>query len=110
MSTRTPRLTWSFSQTATFAPEPAPRSFPDVDLTKRQAEILYWVQEGKSSSDIGGILGLSHRTVEHHLENVCRRFGVRTRIQAVLKARDMGLIQANDGGAYPRTLGNPPRI
>ncbi len=107
MSTQIPRLTWSFSQAPSFAPQLAPRPRPEVDLTKRQAEILYWVQEGKSSSDIGAILGLSHRTIEHHLENVCRRFGVRTRIQAVVRARDMGLIPANEGRPYPPGLGNP---
>jgi len=110
MSIRSPHLTWSFPQNAMLAPEPVAQTPRELDLTQRQAEILYWVQEGKSSSDIGGILGLSHRTVEHHLENVCRRFGVRTRIQAMLKARDLGLIPINDGGSSPRALGSPTRI
>lgn len=61
-------------------------------ITARQLECLAWVQEGKSASDIGGILGISRRTVEGHLLKVCDHLGVRTRLQAVLRARDLGLI------------------
>ncbi len=74
------------------SPTPEPRSFLQLDVTARQLEILAWVEQGKSATDIGGILGISHRTVEHHLEKVCNNLGVRTRFQAVLKVRDLGLI------------------
>ena len=73
------------------------RGFLQLDVTARQLEILSWVEQGKSATDIGGILGISHRTVEHHLEKVCSNLGVRTRFQAVLKVRDLGLI----GSATP---------
>ena len=73
------------------------RSFSSSRLTLRQLECLGWVQEGKSASDIGGILGISSRTVEGHLLKVCDHFGVRTRFQAVLKARDLGLIPPSQG-------------
>jgi DNA-binding CsgD family transcriptional regulator len=72
------------------------RSFAPSRLTQRQLECLGWVQEGKSASDIGGILGISGRTVEGHLLKVCDHFGVRTRFQAVLKARDLGLITSSE--------------
>lgn len=65
----------------------------DQELTVRQLECLSWTQEGKSASDIGAILGISGRTVEGHLAKVCKHFGVRTRIQAVLKAKDMGFLR-----------------
>ena len=71
---------------------PEERTFLRLDITERQLEILTWVEKGKSSTDIGGILGISHRTVEHHLEKVCHTLGVKTRFQAVLKVRDLGLI------------------
>lgn len=61
-------------------------------ITARQIECLGWVQEGKSASDIGGILGISARTVEGHLLKVCDHLGVKTRLQAVLKAHELGLI------------------
>jgi DNA-binding CsgD family transcriptional regulator len=71
------------------------RSFAPSRITQRQLECLDWVQQGKSASDIGGILGISSRTVEGHLLKVCDHFGVRTRFQAVLRARDMGLIPSS---------------
>lgn len=73
-------------------PEAERREFHDREITARQLECLAWVQEGKSASDIGGILGISSRTVEGHLLKVCEHLGVKTRLQAVIKARDCGLI------------------
>jgi DNA-binding CsgD family transcriptional regulator len=69
------------------------RLFWELRLTKRQIECLYWAQEGKSAFDIGLILGISPRTVEGHLAKVCRTLGVRTRIQAIVKARELGLLE-----------------
>jgi two-component system competent response regulator ComA len=68
------------------------KSFARLYITERQLEILSWVQQGKSARDIGGILGISPRTVEHQLEKVCDNLGVRTRFQAVLKVRDLGVL------------------
>lgn len=72
-----------------------PERTPDeeaVTLSPRQVECLYWVQQGKSSRDIAVIIGISHRMVERHVFRACRRLGVRTRIQAVVLARSLGLI------------------
>jgi DNA-binding CsgD family transcriptional regulator len=65
---------------------------PDRILTDRQIEILYWVQEGKSAPEIGTILGISGRTVDKHLENICDVLGVRRRLQAVIRARELRLL------------------
>lgn len=61
-------------------------------ITKRQLQCLAWVQEGKSATDIGGILGLSGRTVEKHIIKICGHLGVKTRVQAVVRARELGLL------------------
>lgn len=63
------------------------------DLTDRQIEILNWVQEGKSAWEIGVILGISGRSVDGHLRRIYARLEVSTRLQAVLRAYDMGLIK-----------------
>lgn len=68
------------------------RSFAPRLITERQLQCLAWVQEGKSATDIGIILGLSGRTVEKHLIKLCGHLGVKTRVQAVVRARDLGLI------------------
>ena len=62
-------------------------------ITDRQLQCLAWVQEGKSATDIGGILGLSGRTVEKHLIKLCGHLGVKTRVQAVVRARQLGLLE-----------------
>lgn len=78
---------------ATYSPlAPETRSFAPSGITNRQLECLYWVQHGKSATDIGVILGISGRVVEEHLLKICRHLGVRTRFQAVLAARAMGLL------------------
>jgi DNA-binding CsgD family transcriptional regulator len=61
-------------------------------LSRRQLECLAWVGKGKSAGDIGQILGISGRTVESHIARACEVLGVRTRVQAVLRARELGLL------------------
>jgi CheY-like chemotaxis protein/DNA-binding CsgD family transcriptional regulator len=51
-------------------------------LTAREAEVLYWVVQGKTNRDIGEILGTSPRTVHKHLEHVFEKLGVETRTAA----------------------------
>ncbi|MDP3657792.1 MAG: helix-turn-helix transcriptional regulator [Brevundimonas sp.] len=67
-------------------PDPAPNLPESPALSQREAECLAWVSRGKSSSDIGAILGLSPRTVDSYLEKVCAKLRVRTRIEAVALA------------------------
>lgn len=59
------------------------RAFP---LTAREAEVLYWVMQGKTNRDIGEILSLSPRTVHKHLEHVFEKLGVETRTAAAALA------------------------
>lgn len=51
-------------------------------LTAREAEVLYWVVQGKTNRDIGDILGSSPATVKKHLEHVYTKLGVETRTAA----------------------------
>lgn len=69
-----------------------PAHQPPISLSRRQRDILSWVREGKSSFDVGEILGISARTVDWHVLAACERLGVRTRVQAVVEAAIQGLI------------------
>jgi len=51
-------------------------------LTAREAEVLYWVAQGKTNRDVGEILGTSPKTVTKHLERVFEKLGVETRTAA----------------------------
>ena len=63
---------------------------PVMDMTARESEILGWIAAGKSDWQIGQILGISSKTVNYHIEYVKRKFGVATRIQAVVAALERG--------------------
>jgi DNA-binding CsgD family transcriptional regulator len=58
-------------------------------LTDRQREIMGWIAEGKTSAEVGIILGISPRTVEKHLEAIFQRMGVENRIAAVRSYMEM---------------------
>ena len=59
-----------------------------LGLSKREAEVLHWVGEGKSNNEIGTILGISPRTVGKHLELIFRKIQVDTRVAAALRAKE----------------------
>ncbi len=61
-------------------------------ISKRQRECLNWAQFGKSNQEIGSILGISAHTVKEHIDAAKRIFGVNSRIEAIVFARNAGLI------------------
>ena len=54
-------------------------------LTKREAEVLAWLREGKTGPEISIILGCAHRTVECHVARLYRKLGVRHRTQLLFQ-------------------------
>lgn len=57
-----------------------------LGLTRREAEVLAWVAEGKTNSEIATILDMSPRTVQKHMEHVMAKLGVETRTAAARTA------------------------
>jgi DNA-binding NarL/FixJ family response regulator len=70
-------------------------SDPLSTLTPRQREILQLVAEGHTSKDIAQRLGLSHRTVETHRNQLMRRLGVTDLTGLVRFAVRVGLIEGD---------------
>jgi len=62
------------------------------ELTDREIEALTWVAKGKSSTDIAVLMNVSERTVNFHINNVIRKVGVATRVQAAIRCALLGLI------------------
>ncbi|MDW9419201.1 LuxR family transcriptional regulator [Sinorhizobium meliloti] len=62
-------------------------------LTARQKECLSWVLKGKSSWDIGTILGITSNTVDFHIKGAMKRLGAVNRMVAAKKAEQLGLIE-----------------
>jgi DNA-binding CsgD family transcriptional regulator len=57
---------------------PAPAH--DFGLSKREVEVARWIGDGKSNIEIAGLLGISPRTVQKHIEHIFEKMGVKTRV------------------------------
>jgi LuxR family maltose regulon positive regulatory protein len=62
------------------------------DVSNREQEILRFVAAGLSNRDIAQAVHLSEATIKWHLHNLFAKLGVRSRTQAVLKGKSMGLL------------------
>jgi Response regulator containing a CheY-like receiver domain and an HD-GYP domain len=71
------------------APPPSPEMLHVLGLTPREAEILFWVAQGKTSPEIAIIVGNAPATVKKHVENITAKLGVETRLAAALKAMEI---------------------
>jgi len=55
-------------------------------LSRRESEVLGWVAQGKTNSEIASILAMSVPTVKKHLEHIFQKLGVETRTGAAALA------------------------
>jgi len=65
---------------------PGPAALLALGLTPRQAEVVYWVAQGKTNPEIGTILGASPRTIDKHMERIFARLGVENRASLIVTA------------------------
>lgn len=73
-------------------PVPADPDGPLLRLTRRQTEVLRHAMEGKSAWAIGEVMSLSEHTINFHMNAAMERLGCSTRIQAILRATELGLL------------------
>lgn len=64
---------------------------PFSDLTEREREVLELLAGGLSNVEIARRLHVSAKTARNHVSNVLGKLGVRTRVEAALKAKESGL-------------------
>ncbi len=64
-----------------------------ISLTPRERDCLHWVSKGKTSWEIGQILGIGERTANFHIANFCDKLDVSTRQAAITVAMQKGLLQ-----------------
>ncbi len=63
-----------------------PPSVEGLGLTRRESEVLQWVAQGKTNTEIGIILGIRAETVKKHLQSIFDTLGVETRTAAAAVA------------------------
>lgn len=74
--------------TANIVPKKKP-----VKLSQQQALVLELLAQGRCNADIVAEMGLSLSTVKSHTAAAYRKLSVHTAMDAVLKARELGLLE-----------------
>jgi DNA-binding NarL/FixJ family response regulator len=67
-------------------------------LTPREAEVLRLVAKGQTNQQIARTLTISTSTVKRHIRRVSAKLGVRDRVQAAVRAVELGLLDERGGG------------
>ncbi len=62
------------------------------NLTKREIQILGWMAQGLKNKEIAQKAYISTNTVKYHVRNILEKLNVKTRVKAILKAREMKII------------------
>jgi DNA-binding NarL/FixJ family response regulator len=63
-----------------------------AELSVREREVLALIGVGRSNAEIAEALVISKATVKTHVSHVFAKLGLRDRVQAVVVARDAGLV------------------
>jgi HD-GYP domain-containing protein (c-di-GMP phosphodiesterase class II) len=71
---------------------PAKREWP-AGLTEREVEVLRLIARGATNKQAAADLGLSPKTVGHHVQHVYSKIGVSTRAGAAVFAMENGLLR-----------------
>ena len=69
-----------------------PRMAPEEPLTIREREIVKLIAEGKSSKEIGELLFISSRTVQHHRANIMRKLNLKKTADLIKYAIQKGYV------------------
>lgn len=71
--------------------EPIPPT-PEVNLTRREKELVQWLTHGLTNRQIGRNMGLSEGSVKQYLSHVGDKLGVTSRTQILIRAIQLRLV------------------
>ena len=77
------------------APAGAPGQ-PDVALTPRELELLRWLAQGLTNSQIGAQMYLSVGSVKQYLSHIGTKLAVKSRTGILIRAVQLGLVDPRD--------------
>jgi len=60
-----------------------------LGLTVREAEVLFWIAEGKTSPEIAIILRAARTTIKKHVQNILSKLGLENRLAAALAVKEL---------------------
>ena len=72
--------------------EPDTRKLEELAITRREHEILDLIAEGLSNREIAERIFVTENTVKTHAYRLFDKMGVRRRVQAVQRGRELGLL------------------
>ncbi len=64
-------------------------------LSERECEVLRWAAVGKTSCEIGMILGVTERTINFHVASAISKLNASNKTHAAVKALMLGIIVFN---------------
>lgn len=67
------------------------RPLPDVEVSRREAEVLHYLAEGQTNRAIADALCISPNTVKEHVSSILRKLEATNRTHAVQIARRRGM-------------------
>ncbi|MBN9223293.1 MAG: DNA-binding response regulator [Microbacterium sp. SCN 70-27] len=75
--------------------EPAPTRTMgrEEELTERELQVVKLLAQGMSNAEIGAEMFVSEATVKSHLSRITAKWGVRDRIQVLIRAAQLGLVK-----------------
>jgi DNA-binding CsgD family transcriptional regulator len=71
---------------------PGPESSSSVHLTPRQLDVLRHLAVGHSTERMADALGIAPETVRNHVRGILANLGVHSRLEAVIRAHELGLV------------------
>lgn len=94
-------MAWLAAFPAVQRPDPRPHAAAPAPagaaqfhlLSERERQILQMLADGADTRAIAATLLVAQSTVKWHIRNLCAKLQVRTRLQALARARHQGLVQ-----------------
>lgn len=65
-------------------------------ISKKEHEMLTEIAKGKSNKEIAEIVLMSQRSLEYSLTNLFQKLNVKSRIEAAMKAKRLGILKESD--------------
>jgi WD40 repeat protein/serine/threonine protein kinase len=86
-----PAMALAFREAIALNAQSAPAHIVEV-LTPREQEILQYIIEGRSNKEIAAQLFVTVATIKWYITQIYQKLGVRSRVQAIVRARELNLI------------------